>query len=888
MASWPAQPYAHDPGRRASRSRSPRRRDSAAYPDLAPHDYPPGNTNFSGHDADHRKAWDEYYERRGRGRSRSPGGDEGRKRRRSPSPYDRDRFDPRPRYGDDYDTHSRSYGYASPRGRSTSYNQSYPQHPPPGVTRSGRVPVDPFTFQPHPATLRQYAEWFRANYPKEAKDEDDADRASEKEAGKKTRDGIRARWEKYKKQHGAIQLQTLFDHHKKSPWFSEKYNPSLEWTNLRARVRKEGWKGRPEQFLKDLDEGKHDPKPEPESPVKDDNHATGDDKPAVKLEDAEIDEDGPEHAADSNVKSETNGKTANQNGRGLREDDVLVSPEGNQIAIRTIPPDIGRQKIEEACRSVPGFVHLALGDPLQKRHYYRAGWMKFKEDSDIDTVVTQIGEKKIEGFKLHVNHVAHPYFARQRQTPEVANTPHRIEKDLQQIRQLALVLEDEYIALRELKDGAPEPKPEETKSTVKQEEEGDTIMAENGAAAANGVDPAITEESEVPVEPFERGSEVVERRLEKLYAEMQAQQDIAESDGVDTVFEVKKSLLALDMYLAYLRAAFNTCYYCVVVCDHVEELNRKCPRHLRKPLVEKPVVPTEDNTDVKEEEEKPKEQSKEKEFRDKNDRRWEKSDERWTEWIDSKIVLLINRSGVDPLEYGGKSFEDELRKAVEPHIKQEDEGKYRCRTCNKLFKASSFVEKHVANKHPELTKHLEELPFFNNFALDPHHIQPYAHLPQPVNNNNAPPPQAYGFQSNLLNYNPIDYNRPGPGFYSGYPPPAPYPVYGNGPANPYDYPHSGAWGGAPRRDDTAPRRLQERVGGYATTSSLTLTGVEGLPAKPATSMEPTQPYRRGRAATGPPPPPPPDAKEDPRAATGKKVSYHDMDDVAEGDVELTY
>jgi len=39
---------------------------------------------------------------------------------------------------------------------------------------------------------------------------------------------------------------------------------------------------------------------------------------------------------------------------------------------------------------------------------------------------------------------------------------------------------------------------------------------------------------------------------------------------------------------------------------------------------------------------------------------------------------------------------------------------------------------------------------------------------------------------------------------------------------------------------------------------------------------------------GVPPPPPPDAKEDPRAAAGRKISYHDMDEVAEGDVELTY
>ncbi len=38
------------------------------------------------------------------------------------------------------------------------------------------------------------------------------------------------------------------------------------------------------------------------------------------------------------------------------------------------------------------------------------------------------------------------------------------------------------------------------------------------------------------------------------------------------------------MYLEYLRAAFNTCYYCAVTTDHVEELQRKCLKHVRKPL----------------------------------------------------------------------------------------------------------------------------------------------------------------------------------------------------------------------------------------------------------------------------------------------------------------
>lgn len=51
----------------------------------------------------------------------------------------------------------------------------------------------------------------------------------------------------------------------------------------------------------------------------------------------------------------------------------------------------------------------------------------------------------------------------------------------------------------------------------------------------------------------------------------------------------------------------------------------------------------------------------------------------------------------------------ELSKAVEPFIKQEDEGKFRCKTCQKLFKATSFVEKHIANKHPDHVKVLEEV-----------------------------------------------------------------------------------------------------------------------------------------------------------------------------------
>jgi hypothetical protein len=33
-------------------------------------------------------------------------------------------------------------------------------------------------------------------------------------------------------------------------------------------------------------------------------------------------------------------------------------------------------------------------------------------------------------------------------------------------------------------------------------------------------------------------------------------------------------------------------------------------------------------------------------------------DERWTEWLDSKLMLLIDPESVDPKEHGGKNVDE--------------------------------------------------------------------------------------------------------------------------------------------------------------------------------------------------------------------------------------
>ncbi|KIK65755.1 hypothetical protein GYMLUDRAFT_39277 [Collybiopsis luxurians FD-317 M1] len=853
----------YPPPPRRSRSRSPR----GSYQPRNVYDYPPepGLREWDNYEKD-RWAYDRQYDYSRRGRSRSPD-DFNRKRRRSPSPYERpferDRYEPRPRYNDDFD--SRGYGYSPPR---RGHGQQFP---------SRRPPPDPHMFE-YPANLRQYAEWFRYFYPEQAAQEDNADKAAEQEAGdgSKPRNGIRSRWEKYKKDFSANQLQTMFEHHKKSPWFWEKYDRAPEFQQLRQRVRKEGWKGRLNAFLLDLESGKYDPdlnESESDSTGNKD-HANGE---AVTADGEETKPSGDDDQfeVEDDAGGDANGKSSGENKRSNKGEEIAVPPEGNQVMIRTIPPDIGRVKLEESCKSIPGFVYLALGDPLQKRNYYRAGWLRFTDDADMALVMSELQDRKIEGFKLHVSHTTKPFVNKIRIAPDVASRPERMEKDLANARTLAGLLEEEAAALRKFKPG---------KDDAQAKPEGEDAPMDGGNLENGDIDVDGEEEEE---EPPERGSDAVDRRIEKIMADMRDQGLVDLSD--EEAYEAKKTEVSLDLYLAYLRAAYHACYYCSVVTDHLEELQRKCIKHVRKPLPKVSAISDEakvtNGGEGVEDEEKPapEKESPKKDLKGKNDR----GDDRWLDWLDQKIALLINRNGVDPRDYGGKSYDEELSKLVEPHIKQEDEGKFRCRNCSKLFKATSFVEKHIANKHPELVKPLEDIPYFNSFALDPHRIQPFAHPPAVIGNSTQAPPQAYGIQAPMNNNNFGEYGRmtyP----YPGYPPPGNgyWGDYGPG-KNFYDYPPG------QRRDDANGRRLSDRIAGFAD-----IPANAGLPPKPLATMDAplnagnSNNNRRrntgGSATGGPPPPPPPDAKEDPRAAAGRRVSYHDMDLVAEGDVELTY
>ena len=46
-------------------------------------------------------------------------------------------------------------------------------------------------------------------------------------------------------------------------------------------------------------------------------------------------------------------------------------------------------------------MYLALGEPMQKRNYYRAGWIRFENDADMEKVLAELSERKVRLITVH-------------------------------------------------------------------------------------------------------------------------------------------------------------------------------------------------------------------------------------------------------------------------------------------------------------------------------------------------------------------------------------------------------------------------------------------------------------------------------------------------------
>ncbi|KAI9615395.1 hypothetical protein KEM48_005597 [Puccinia striiformis f. sp. tritici PST-130] len=388
-------------------------------------------------------------------------------------------------------------------------------------------------------------------------------------------------------------------------------------------------------------------------------------------------------------------------GKSGSDDIVVLPPADNQLFIKSISPtSLGQNWKTCHCKKVEGFDYLALSDPHTGKKLHRVGWVSFLPGTDMKAAENALGESKINNFTLHLMITERPAFQKLRFCPGIMNTHDRIIKDLAQIRKLTTSFEAEYFrsAQNESKCGstAIEAKISQMKEEMAQNlDSAAKKPASEGAGTPTPQDPGLNpQDSEVKPD---------------LPQEKNATLD-------------KKSL---DLYIFYLRTVFNCCYYCVCVCDFQEELCRRCPKHVRKAAPRHIEVNPTTATP----------QSNRKNVNSQTSTHLKPNENNWARTLDERVTLILTPSEVDPREFGGERIDDEIHRLCQPQITDEGAGKFRCKSCSKLFKAMNFIEKHIMSKHGEVINQdsIERIKYLNNYALDPSHT-----TPQP------PPPPEYG------------------------------------------------------------------------------------------------------------------------------------------------
>ena len=176
---------------------------------------------------------------------------------------------------------------------------------------------------------------------------------------------------------------------------------------------------------------------------------------------------------------------------------------------------------------------------------------------------------QIEGFKLHVAHNVRPFVNKIRYAPEVASRPDRLANDLQNVKLLATILEDQAAELRAFKP----PLPSASVLAGSSDQDGTAGSGEEGVVSSNGNAKTGEQDAEMAApghegsgatveeeeEPKERGSDAVERRIEKFISDMQDQGLVDVND--EKAFKEKKvGSVSVFLFARMRRAQFLFCH----------------------------------------------------------------------------------------------------------------------------------------------------------------------------------------------------------------------------------------------------------------------------------------------------------------------------------------
>ncbi|EEP76532.1 conserved hypothetical protein [Uncinocarpus reesii 1704] len=716
-------------------------------------------------------------------------------RGRSRSPMNIDRYQPGDRI-------SRDEYYNVSRDHASRDREERRRHPSPTAANIDRYvpgqetgrPIIRTNPLPSPLTLdyqvgfNWFAEWWRTEQIiKEEKERAKhggrrpSDRVKgEREAREdreKERVLIQAAYDSYKSEFQIKMARSFVQRHRNEEWFKERYVPEIR-DPFRQRLM-EFRVGPYEKWTKDLETGLFDDFTL-EGIYKSESDGAGG---IVEKEEGE-----------ATAVGETLGVLDLLPTRGgdLR-DESLLQP---ALLIKTLAPNVSREKIEDFCKEHlgegdGGFKWLSLSDPNPSKKCHRIGWIMLhpapeshvviergdgrdEEGEEVEPSTTANGnsgnstaEKALEAvnektiqdpvrgdFVCHVGVHVPPAHPKKKALWDLFSAPERIDRDLELVKRVVAKLDSQMASA----DG------------ITKVEEYVEELGTKGLLQPAVTGPVKSKKSK----SFDLDSDMV--FLENSEAEEGEEQE-GDDDDVDSEDLLYKKKV-LDLLVEYLRRVHNFCFFCVFESDSLHELVRKCPGgHLRRPrsglsthakaaarasaLGEPYPAKKKEEVEEGEAEASPSDEKKPPRFSSKSEQQIYRAFN-WVKTFEEKLLQILEPENVDLRKLGGKPVEEALEEELNKFVKQEDEAKFRCKVpeCTKLFKGHHFWRKHVEKRHPDWFLEIQkELTLVNAYVLDPAHISPSrsdaasnGHFPFPPGHVPAGTPRGFNFANMPFNF----------------------------------------------------------------------------------------------------------------------------------------
>ncbi|PWN29765.1 hypothetical protein BDZ90DRAFT_226006 [Jaminaea rosea] len=410
----------------------------------------------------------------------------------------------------------------------------------------------------------------------------------------------------------------------------------------------------------------------------------------------------------------------------LTSDALPIDPCPEQLLVMRIPPECSRGAIEEELATMDGFRYLALGEAHANKAYFAIGWAQFETDQNAaDARQKMMDSNVVQRYKLQLDLALRGVQVKFRSAPSGAGRLQRLATDLRQAKELVRWLEAED---REQLWPTGEESP----------------PLDEAGRSANATDAS----AEIGRKVFEAmgmtryyeadGSELEDDVLRSI-ADNERLLD-SESFKAAVRSTIKKQL---DLHLDLLREVYHCDYYSSTICDFSEELVRRARAHYRR------MYPAGES-------------EAEREGRQEAGGGTEESlnvgEEQWAENLDRKHALLLSLPSSDIAEHGGVDLDKLMLDLATPFARQDGEEKHRCvvqvvnpahekalaegmaadepgvppptKTCDKLFRALVFVQKHVCNKHRDIIEgelgegRKADIKYLNNYIRDPTRIMP--------------------------------------------------------------------------------------------------------------------------------------------------------------------